>query len=310
MHELRRATGRSDVVSPPAAAVSLIEGAKVLPHRRTSLFDHLVGTWRILVSVGAPDRVARAGLVHSVYATEHYHLEFLKRHERGRVRAAVGYKAERLSFYFGSLKKSDLWDEMQNSRTQNVFRVPDMNGRCRSIKRGDAEDLLKIECANVVEQCSAADFFPKPFMAWYLNLARKGLVDFRCEDTKSLPLLSEDDERAGIELYRTYFESRLEIGPNLVRQLSRKNPLAGEVWLLSAVAAAEQGDVREAEDNIRKSESMFLAWGTSWDKRLSFDGWMGLVQLLKENSSSRTYAQVIEYVRDRSAMEINRSFAV
>lgn len=75
-----------------------------IPHSKTSLFNHLYGTYKILKSQGADETTCLAGLYHSVYGTEFYNRLQL---DRDQVQSVIGKEAENLVFTFCSLSDRD-----------------------------------------------------------------------------------------------------------------------------------------------------------------------------------------------------------
>jgi len=78
-------------------------GCKEHPHGNKTLFDHLVGTYRILLEKDAPWEVAVAGLFHAVYGTTIYPIAVVGHEDRDKVRSMIGEKPEELAFLFGTM---------------------------------------------------------------------------------------------------------------------------------------------------------------------------------------------------------------
>ena len=78
-------------------------GCKEHPHGDKTLFDHLVGTYRILLEKDAPWEVAVAGLFHAVYGTTSYPIAVVGHEDRDKVRSMIGEKPEELAFLFGTM---------------------------------------------------------------------------------------------------------------------------------------------------------------------------------------------------------------
>jgi hypothetical protein len=87
------------------SAVSFIKQLAIdIPHSKTTLFNHLYNTYKILKSHGADETTCLAGLYHSVYGTEFYNRLNLDREE---VQAVIGKEAENLVYKFCSLTDRD-----------------------------------------------------------------------------------------------------------------------------------------------------------------------------------------------------------
>ena len=78
-------------------------GCKEHPHGDKTLFDHLVGTYRILLEKDAPWEVALAGLFHAVYGTTSYPIAVVGHEDRDKVQSMIGEKPEELAFLFGTM---------------------------------------------------------------------------------------------------------------------------------------------------------------------------------------------------------------
>lgn len=78
-------------------------GCKEHPHGDKTLFDHLVGTYRILLEKDAPWEVAVAGLFHAVYGTTSYPIAVVSHEDRDKIRSMIGEKPEELAFLFGTM---------------------------------------------------------------------------------------------------------------------------------------------------------------------------------------------------------------
>lgn len=78
--------------------------ASNIPHSKTTLFDHLYRTYKILKSHGADEDTCLAGLYHSVYGTEFYSRLNLSRDD---VKRIIGVEAEKIVYEFCSLIDRD-----------------------------------------------------------------------------------------------------------------------------------------------------------------------------------------------------------
>ena len=78
-------------------------GCKEHPHGDKTLFDHLVGTYKILLEEEAPWEVALAGLFHAVYGTTSYPIAVVEHGDREKVRSMIGKWPEEIAFLFGTM---------------------------------------------------------------------------------------------------------------------------------------------------------------------------------------------------------------
>jgi hypothetical protein len=109
-----------------------------LRHSGRTLYDHLVGTYRILKSEGASRDVCLAGLFHSIYGTSIYKADTMDANNpahRDTIRKLIGERAEMPAWVFGQLDRPACW-----SKSDAEF-PPDL-----------AADLRAIEKANLREQ--------------------------------------------------------------------------------------------------------------------------------------------------------------
>ena len=120
-------------------------------------------------------------------------------------------------------------------------------------------------------------------------------------------LLSEEDERAARDLY---WEVAAESSPKdlaaparraaaveALRRCAALNPHVGEphalraqLLLSAAGEAAEGGEdaFREAEQAAEEALRLLCAWGTPWDKRVPFEGWVAWTRVLHQMARERT----------------------
>jgi hypothetical protein len=103
-------------------------------HCDTNLFDHLLGTYKILKENGKPEYLCWAGLFHSVYETEY--VSFNTFYTREQVRTIIGERAENLVYIFCNLNP----------------RVNKLLNREGTWSTQIYADLLDIEIANMTEQ--------------------------------------------------------------------------------------------------------------------------------------------------------------
>jgi hypothetical protein len=105
-----------------------------LSHSGTTLFHHLLGTYRILKSWRCKEDLCLAGLFHSIYGTPVYRPGPLPESRRVELRAIVGARAEELAHEFSRVDWSDLLARGDRAlRTQSA-------------------DLITLAAANFVEQ--------------------------------------------------------------------------------------------------------------------------------------------------------------
>ena len=253
--------------------LALLERARSLPHANGSLLDHLVGTWRILRACKQPDDVAIAGLIHSVYSTQFYPHALFSIESRTLIRSVFGNCAEDLAYDFCQLDRPAIWSQ----RKPNAF--PEVcygeyldSGESVTIPQRKADQLLVVECANYIEQCSCTAEVAEPFMAWCLSLSSKCVDLYRVSPTADCSL-TETREDEAIECYKSVLRAR---SPTLtdIHELITINPYAAEPHILLGALKLVHGDPIGALASLNQAHMQLVFWGTPWDMRLSYDDWI------------------------------------
>ena len=134
------------------AQVAFLEAhnTSVMGHSDLSLLDHLKGVRDILVSWGASEALAAAGLFHSVYGTESYRQEAVPLSLRPQVRAVIGEEAERLAYVFGAMAKETFDASVERG---GVFWVRDRHsGNALDLDEKQCSALCELVVANWLEQ--------------------------------------------------------------------------------------------------------------------------------------------------------------
>jgi hypothetical protein len=143
----------------------LANGAAQTSHSGRSLWEHLAGVHRILQASGAADYVCRAGLFHSVYGTRVFKKVTLKPSQRCEVRELIGEPAESLAWAFCNLPRPRLFEASLRQKA--------MDWPPGAVVSGDKnqfwQDLLRVECANLLEQRSLHQF---PLLAQHAQTVR------------------------------------------------------------------------------------------------------------------------------------------
>ncbi len=123
-------------------------GAHEVRHSGRTLFDHLVGTARYLVTWGCSEPVCAAGLFHSVYGTSAFHHPLLDERDRPALRQRIGNTAEELVYLFCRAQRpAGLIEAFELGSIRDRE-----SGVLYSISPGTAEELALIEYANLHEQ--------------------------------------------------------------------------------------------------------------------------------------------------------------
>lgn len=123
-------------------------------HVNGSLYAHLLGTYRLLHSWGCDRAVCLGGLFHSVYGTVFYPLVHVQTTRREEVRRLIGHEAERLAYLFGHIRRPDgLWEALGSGSINPLCGAVSL-----AVTPPEAQALLEIECANLLEQGLGHDF--------------------------------------------------------------------------------------------------------------------------------------------------------
>ena len=86
--------------NPPYNKFLLEVGTKNQRHGQRTLYDHLVGTWKLLKGWGCSREICNAGLFHSIYGTQVYLPSTIPIKNRKVVQDLIGKSAENLVYLF------------------------------------------------------------------------------------------------------------------------------------------------------------------------------------------------------------------
>jgi aspartate beta-hydroxylase len=276
----------------PVDAFLQEKGADEFPHGHgRSLYDHLMGTEAILRRWTQPEWVCNAGALHSIYGTDVYRRQLVPAERRPEVQALVGPKAERLAYLFGIVSRRDLFRQLDSGSC-----VPgeglEVSARGRATTSSEhlsSEDigaLLVLYMANEIEQACAPDGSPALCLA---NLSRMSLLA-RPALAAVPPIfdtcrqaLSRDDELAARNAYLVGLAAMSTDRLTAIHQLTQAwdlCPWVGEpgVWL--AYLQLQQGDYAAAIASTGRAREVCFRWGTAWDKRLSGEQWLWLIDFI------------------------------
>lgn len=141
-----------------------------MPHSEVGLFDHLLGTRRLLVEWEARPALCDAGLFHSIYGTDHYELTPIPLSMRDEVRQLIGDEAESLVWLFCTMRRETLYQNLDKDRDFSVQHR--LTGEWIPLTEGQFHDLITLSFANCLEA------FPR--CPWNVRRnIRRGLRSFR-----------------------------------------------------------------------------------------------------------------------------------
>jgi hypothetical protein len=135
----------------------MAQGAATTAHSGHSLWDHLCGVHRILLACGSEDYVCKAGLFHSIYGTRAFKMVSVDGSRRAEVQELIGSRAEYLVWVFCNLPRPHLFESSLKQQSFDWLAGLGANNTKRL-----SEELVRLECANLLEQKSLHEF---PFLA-------------------------------------------------------------------------------------------------------------------------------------------------
>ena len=281
---------RDDATADEVTAILRSEGAERLRHGGgRTLLDHLVGTYSVVRRWGQPVWLQRAALIHSVYGTDSYDRQLFPLARRNELAAAAGDEAERLAYLFCVTPRgplfagTHLWARDLPTRSTSSGRNANSGD---APTRNELDALVLLHMANLAEQARAADGSPGRWLVRVRDLAEL-LVD---SDTVLPPLcvsqlaaFSEEDEsltrRAYVEAVSHEGDARTSASALAAAVCS----IVPEpcVWL--AHVSRCRGDDASATSWAAHARKRLLALGISWDKRLTFDEWLAIIEALERS---------------------------
>jgi hypothetical protein len=299
-------------------------GASEIWHKHGTFLDHLLGVWRILAAWRQPAEVCRLGLMHSIYSNSFVRMKlFDAAHadERAAVRSVIGEEAERLVHLFCTIRREELLPGPALF-TGDGLRVG-LNGGAGAVElsRRDLGIFLVVTMADYAEQHFAwqDQLFasPKgstsragsPHALWpgdnrpglWMGLnARLGRRAAACGAAPLPPVfaactveLAADAERAARDLYWDAVsvasrDAEADVAGAL-REAVARNPFIAEPHVLLAQSHLSRRRWDEAGAAAAAALDLLGRWGTSWDKRLSWQAWIAWARVLLKGARERAW---------------------
>jgi aspartate beta-hydroxylase len=253
------------------------EGAGKLIHRGgRALLDHLVETSRIVRRWGQPEWLARAALTHSVYGTEAFRPKLVSIARRDEVAAVAGVRAERLAYLFSVTPRRPLL-----AGTHLWARdLPSFDAQAAPPTSEELDALVVLHLANLAEQARAPDGSPARWLVRAHLLAELLPEGDRPAFAVQLVGFEASDEALTRSSYLEALRGDGRERGSLLALAASACAAVPEpcVWL--AVLSRCRGEEAASGAWAAQARKRLWALGTAWDKRLSFDEWLALIDAL------------------------------
>jgi hypothetical protein len=301
-------------------------GASEIWHKHGTFLDHLLGVWRILAAWRQASDVCRLGLMHSVYSNSFVRMKLFdsdRTEGRAAVRELIGDEAERLVHLFCEIRRVELLPSGDDAVPDDGLRV----GLYRSddtvkLSRRELGIFFVVTMADYAEQQFGwqDDLFARPDAQggggpralwpgenrpglWMGTSARLGRRAAACGVEALPPVfarctaeLSGDAEREARDLYWQVVreESASGVGESAQRHLREAtslNPFIAEPHVLLAQMHLNAQRWDDALGEAASAIDLLAQWGTSWDKRLSWEAWLAWARVLLKAARERAWPE-------------------
>lgn len=106
-------------------------------------------------------------------------------------------------------------------------------------------------------------------------------------------VLDAEEQKLGRELYWEAVCEAPKIGlektEELLLEAIEKNPFVGEPHVVLGQIYLSKGIFEEAEKEAEKGLRMILEWGSPWDKRMSWEGWVAWTRVLVMKAKEKSW---------------------
>jgi Aspartyl/Asparaginyl beta-hydroxylase len=257
------------------------------------LLDHLEGTYQIVRRWDQPAWLQHAALIHSVYGTDVYGQQLLPEARRHEVAAAAGDRAERLAYLFSVTPRGPLlagthrWARDLPTRSTGGA---GSSGDGDVATRDELDALVLLHMANLAEQARSADGSPG---RWLVRLRDLAELLFDSDAVVVPPVIahlegfSDADESLACQAYAEALNAEGEARARGLTLPAAVCPVVPEpcVWL--AEISGRRGDHITSRSWVAHARKRLLALGTTWDKRLTFEEWLALIDALERSPGER-----------------------
>ncbi|KAL6187260.1 hypothetical protein ACLB2K_043374 [Fragaria x ananassa] len=104
-------------------------------------------------------------------------------------------------------------------------------------------------------------------------------------------VLDAGDQIAARDLYWEAVCDSVSDSGSLLKSCIEKNPFMGEPHVVLAQFYLTQGNYEEAEREAQTGLRLLLEWASSWDKRMSWQGWIAWARVLLMKAQERSWPQ-------------------
>ena len=302
-------------------------------HKHGSFRDHLIGVYRILALWSQPREAQLLGLLHSVYSNEYVDLPlFDAKGGRGDLVSLVGEEVESLIHSFCTIPRNEFAIALleRDEIPAGGLVLTNSDGAKFALDRRRVGIFLSVTLADLAEQWFAwqdnimagyphvtsdrpanghwgAVMWPgpmRPSMANWSLLSRLA----RHMPALDLPVppifdyctvaLSPEDEAEAAALYWQVANDQIRPTSNdsvsqALGTVIARNPWAAEPRLMLAQLSLMDGDFQRAEDQAQRGLELLCQWGTPWDKRIPWSGWVAWARVLLQGAQDRTWPETI-----------------
>ncbi|XP_050374914.1 uncharacterized protein LOC126792551 [Argentina anserina] len=104
-------------------------------------------------------------------------------------------------------------------------------------------------------------------------------------------VLDAVEQLAARDLYWEVICDSASDSPSLLKSCIEKNPFIGEPHVVLAHVHLTQGKYDEAEREAETGLRLLLEWASSWDKRMSWQGWISWARVLLMKAQEKSWPQ-------------------
>lgn len=304
-------------------------------HKHGSFRDHLISVYRILALWGQPSEAQLLGLLHSVYSNEYVDLAlFDAEGGRGDLVSLVGEEVESLIHSFCTIPRNEFAIALleRDEIPAEGLVLTNSDGAQFALDRRRVGIFLAVTLADLAEQWFAwqdhvmagyphvtsdrptnghwgAVMWPGPMRPSMTNwsLLSRLARHMPALDLPTPPIfdhcttdLTPEDEAGATALYWQVANAQIQPASRgsveqMLEAAIARNPWAAEPRLTLAQLCLMDGDFQRAEDQAQRGLELLCQWGTPWDKRIPWSGWVAWSRVLLQGARDRTWPGTIRH---------------